>query len=227
KSSLLNRLAGYDAAIVTEVPGTTRDLLREQLVLDGLPVRIVDTAGLRPTDDPIELEGTRRARAEAGKADRILWLHDVREGETAARAAVAEQFDADAPLTIVLNKIDLLDAEVARQDGQAVCDSSDAAPSLRISALTGAGIDELVRHLRQAAGWLEGTEGTFTARRRHLDALARAREHIAAAQAPLQTQPEIAADELRIAQTALGEITGDFTSDDLLGQIFSSFCIGK
>ncbi len=216
KSSLLNRLAGYDAAIVTDIPGTTRDPLREQIVLDGLPVQIVDTAGLRETDDPIEREGTRRAQDAAAQADRILWLHDVREGEPAARAAARAAFpDAAAP-TIVLNKMDLSDAHPA-----------DTADCVAISALTGEGLDALIAHLKTAAGWHEGAEGTFTARRRHLDALARAHARLDAARAPLESRPELAAEELRMAQAALGEITGEFTSDDLLGEIFSSFCIGK
>ena len=225
KSSLLNMLTGYDAAIVTDVPGTTRDPLREQIVLDGLPVQIVDTAGLRDTDDPIEREGTARARGETAKADVVLWLHDAREGEAAARTAAMQHLRERDNVTIVLNKIDLLNASAATaEDGDA---SSDASACLCICALSGAGIDGLIAHLREAAGWREGSEGTFTARRRHVDALERAHAHIVAAQTPLANQPELAAEELRQAQTALGEITGEFTSDDLLGEIFSSFCIGK
>lgn len=217
KSSLLNRLAGYDAAIVTDIPGTTRDPLREQIVLDGLPVQIVDTAGLRRTHDPIEREGTRRALAAAARADRVLWLHDVRDGEAAARAAAAQTLPETSAVSIVLNKIDL--AEHAPGQSAADC--------VAISALTGAGIEALVAHLKSVAGWREGAEGSFSARRRHLDALERASRRLAAALEPLADQPELAAEELRTAQTALGEITGEFTSDDLLGEIFSSFCIGK
>jgi tRNA modification GTPase len=219
KSSLLNRLAGYDAAIVTEIPGTTRDPLREQLVLDGLPVQIVDTAGLRDTEDPIEREGARRAHAAAAQADRILWVFDVREGEQAARKAAGEAFATTDSVTLVLNKTDLCEDPSAQQDA--------AADTVRISALTGTGINALIAHLKASAGWREGAEGTFTARRRHLDALDRAYRRLDAARLPMAAQPELAAEELRMAQTALGEITGDFTSDDLLGEIFSSFCIGK
>ena len=217
KSSLLNHLAGYDAAIVTDIPGTTRDPLREQIVLDGLPVQIVDTAGLRETQDPIEVEGARRAQIAGTQADRILWLQDVRDGEAAARAAAYEAFGDSELITIVLNKIDLLDLQPSHPDAEC----------LHISALTGAGIDALIAHLKATAGWREGTEGAFTARRRHLEALERARAHLAAAREPLATQSELAAEELRMAQAALSEITGEFTSDDLLGEIFSSFCIGK
>ena len=217
KSSLLNHLAGYDAAIVTDIPGTTRDPLREQIVLDGLPVQIVDTAGLRETQDPIEAEGARRAQVAGTQADRILWLQDVRDGEDAARAAAYEAFGDSELITIVLNKIDLLDLQP----------SHTGTECLHISALTGEGVDALIAHLKATAGWREGTEGAFTARRRHLDALERARAHLAAAREPLATQSELAAEELRMAQAALSEITGEFTSDDLLGEIFSSFCIGK
>jgi tRNA modification GTPase len=217
KSSLLNRLAGYDAAIVTDIPGTTRDPLREQIVLDGLPVQIVDTAGLRETQDPIEQEGARRAHAAAAQADRILWLYDAREGEQAARRAASEVLADAQSVTIVLNKIDLIAG--AKPPATADC--------VPISALTGEGLDELVANLKASAGWREGAEGSFTARRRHLDALERAYAHLEASRDPLASQPELAAEELRMAQTALGEITGEFTSDDLLGEIFSSFCIGK
>ena len=217
KSSLLNRLAGYDAAIVTDIPGTTRDPLREQIVLDGLPVQIVDTAGLRETEDPIEVEGTRRAQIAGTQADRILWLQDIRDGESAARTAAQQAFGDSAALTIVLNKADLLEVQPA----------TSGSDCLEISALTGHGIDDLIAHLKATAGWREGSDGTFTARRRHLDALERAGAHLEAARATLASQSELAAEELRMAQAALAEITGEFTSDDLLGEIFSSFCIGK
>ena len=221
KSSLLNRLAGFDAAIVTDIPGTTRDPLREQIVLDGLPVEIVDTAGLRDTDDVIEREGARRAQGEARKADLILWLHDVADGEHVARQAAVEAFgDASGDqgaCTIVLNKIDLLAAEPPQ----------NAQDRIYLSALTGDGVEALIAHLKTAAGWREGSDGTFTARRRHLDALERALNYLDAAGSALADRSEIAAEELRLAQAALGEITGEFSSDDLLGEIFSNFCIGK
>jgi len=228
KSSLLNRLVGYDAAIVTEVAGTTRDPLREHIVLDGLLVQIVDTAGLRETADPIEREGTRRAQLEAGKADRVLWVFDAREGEAAARIAAEQQFGDTSALTVVLNKVDLLPDTCARISmGEAGADGSNPSSCLQVSALTGAGCDNLIRHLKQSADSREGTEGTFTARRRHLDALARTREKIRSAQEVLRVHSELAAEELRLAQAALSEITGEFSSDDLLGEIFASFCIGK
>jgi tRNA modification GTPase len=220
KSSLLNRLAGYDAAIVTEVPGTTRDPLREHLTLDGLPVTVVDTAGLRDTNDPVELEGVRRARLEVARADRLLWVADVREPLAATLAAARGAQSGDGGLTIVANKIDL-GTEAPRlgeEQGTAI---------VYVSALTGAGIELLVAHLKQAAGLAGETAGTFSARRRHLDALERALAHLRAARAPLSGALELAAEHLRNAQTALSELTGELTSDDLLGEIFATFCIGK
>jgi tRNA modification GTPase len=228
KSSLLNRLAGYDAAIVTEVPGTTRDPLREQIIVEGLPLQIVDTAGLRETDDPIEREGARRARIEATKADQILWLFDARAGEAAAREAAEQQFGDTSAVIVVLNKIDLLPEACSVDNGyDSIEDRNGDSGVVRISALTGAGLGSLVGCLKRSAGWREGADGAFTARRRHLDALARTREKAVVAREVLAGQPELAAEELRLAQAALSEITGALTSDDLLGEIFASFCIGK
>ena len=220
KSSLLNRLAGYDAAIVTEVPGTTRDPLREQLTLDGLPVTVVDTAGLRETNDPIEREGVRRARLEVARADRLLWVADAREPLAATVAAARAAHSGDGSLTIVANKIDL--AGVAPQ-----ARSEQGVTIVYVSALTGAGIDMLVAHLKEAAGVTGETAGTFSARRRHLDALDRTRAELRAARPHLAGALELAAEHLRNSQTALSELTGEQTSDDLLGQIFATFCIGK
>jgi tRNA modification GTPase len=220
KSSLLNRLAGHDAAIVTDVPGTTRDTIRERLSLDGVPVEIVDTAGLRPTQDPVEREGVRRARREIDVADHVLWVADIREGLAAALAGAASALSAGAPFTVVLNKRDLVGTAAPQR-------AAGAPPVLEISALTGEGIGELVKHLKKLAGWNESVGGTFSARQRHVDALARARAHVARGSAELKTRLEIAAEELRGAQAALGELTGEVTSDDLLGQIFATFCIGK
>ena len=220
KSSLLNRLAGYDAAIVTDIPGTTRDPLREQMLLDDLPVTIVDTAGLRETADPIEREGVRRTRVEVTRADRVLWVADARTvlatSLDEARAAVG----AETPFTLLLNKVDLTDAApgTSVQDGVTI---------VRVSALTGAGIDLLVAHLKEVAGLGTEVAGAFSARRRHLDALARVRGHLLAARAELAGALELTAEHLRRTQTALGELTGELTSDDLLGQIFATFCIGK
>jgi tRNA modification GTPase len=220
KSSLLNRLAGYDAAIVTEIPGTTRDALREHLTLDGLPVTVVDTAGLRETTDPIEREGVRRARLEVARADRLLWVADVREPLQSALAAARAAASAGAALTIVANKIDL--AGLAPRTTL-----HDATPVIYVSVLTGAGVEQLVAHLKEGAGFVADAPGTFSARRRHLDALARAYAQLTAARPHLQGALELAAEHLRAAQTALGELTGELTSDDLLGEIFATFCIGK
>jgi tRNA modification GTPase len=240
KSSLLNRLAGYDAAIVTDIPGTTRDPLREHLTLDGLPVTIVDTAGLRESADPVEQEGLRRARLEAGRADRVLWVVDVREPLDAALAEARANL-GDAALTLLRNKVDLMD-DPARADadrsrgsttgatrsaGAASAAGPDRAPVLAISALTGAGIDALIAHLHSVAGYNAAAPGTFSARRRHLAALERAQARLVAARAELDGALELAAEELRGAQAALGELTGELTSDDLLGEIFATFCIGK
>ena len=219
KSSLLNRLAGHDAAIVTDVPGTTRDAIREHLSLDGIPLEIVDTAGLRPTHDPVEREGVRRARRAIDDADHILWVADIRAGLEAARASAAAALPEGVSFTIVLNKVDLV--------GNGGPTGSSDAPVLAISALTGEGTGDLVEHLKKLAGWKENVGGTFSARRRHVDALARARAHVARAGPELAKRLEIAAEELRGAQAALGELTGEVTSEDLLGQIFATFCIGK
>jgi tRNA modification GTPase len=219
KSSLLNRLAGYDAAIVTEIPGTTRDPLREHLVLDGLPVTVVDTAGLRDTNDPVEREGVRRARFEVARADRLLWVADVRE-PLAETLADAQRANAGGAVTVVANKIDL--AGVAPQ-----LRSEQGTTIVYVCALTGAGIDLLVGHLKQAAGVVGEPAGTFSARRRHLDALERARAELIAAGSHLNGALEVAAEHLRNAQTPLSELTGELTSDDLLGEIFATFCIGK
>ena len=220
KSSLLNRLAGYDAAIVTDVPGTTRDAIRERLSLDGIPLEIVDTAGLRPTHDPVEREGVRRAQREIDVADHVLWVADIRKGLDAALASAAVALPPDAQFTIVLNKLDLV-------VNRAPAVSAGAPTVLAISALTGEGTRELVEHLKKLAGWNESVGGTFSARRRHVDALARTRAHVGRACPEFPKRLEIAAEELRGAQAALGELTGEVTSDDLLGEIFATFCIGK
>jgi tRNA modification GTPase len=167
---LLNRLAGYDAAIVTEIPGTTRDTLREHLTLEGLPVMIVDTAGLRETNDPIEREGVRRARAEVARADRVLWVADVREPLAAAVAAASAVQGGEGGFTVVANKIDLV-------DGRPRLSMEHGAPVVYLSALSGAGVELLVTHLKEIAGLGAESAGTFSARGRHLDGLARTRQH--------------------------------------------------
>ncbi|MDS4068970.1 MAG: tRNA uridine-5-carboxymethylaminomethyl(34) synthesis GTPase MnmE [Candidatus Competibacter sp.] len=221
KSSLLNRLAGREAAIVTDIPGTTRDVLRERIGIDGMPLHAIDTAGLRDdSPDPVEREGIRRAWAEIETADRILLLVDDREGLTAADRALREQLPAETGVTVIHNKIDLTGREPALQ-------TADWGHELWLSAKTGAGLELLREHLKTCMGY-HGGDGSLMARRRHLDALDRAAGALAAADGQLAARAgELAAEELRHAQNALSEITGEFTSDDLLARIFSSFCIGK
>ena len=212
KSSLLNRLAGVERAIVTEVPGTTRDVLSEQINLDGIPVRLIDTAGLRASTDRVEQEGIRRARAEIAGADWVLWVCDAADEPG---GPPPDGLPGDRTI-IVRNKIDLVPH--ASRDGD----------SIAVSALTGEGVDALKTRLKQTVGYREA-EGTFSARRRHLDALARARTHLAGGRDQLRTHAagELLAEDLRAAHETLGEIVGRMTPDALLGRIFSSFCIGK
>lgn len=221
KSSLLNNLAGHDAAIVTPVAGTTRDVLREQIQVDGMPLHILDTAGLRDTDDVVEQEGVRRARRAMESADRILLVVEDALGITDAERTALASLPSDIPVTVVRNKVDIS----GRLPGT---DLVDGRRELRLSALSGAGVDQLRQHLKACMGYVE-TEGDFIARRRHLDALRRAEKALTDAHQQLHgpAAGELMAEELRRAQVALGEITGSFTSDDLLGEIFSSFCIGK
>ena len=222
KSSLLNALAGHDAAIVTEVPGTTRDVLREHIQLDGMPLHIIDTAGLHDTDDPVEREGMRRAREAIGNADRVLLVIDDRHGFTGADATILQAMPAGIPHTRIFSKIDLSGRSPSLDDSGEVA-------VVALCAHDGRGLDDLRYHLKHCAGFTGQSEGGFSARRRHLNALARAAEHISSGRRQLATQQagELLAEELRQAQQALSEITGEFSSDDLLGRIFSSFCIGK
>ena len=220
KSSLLNRLAGHDAAIVTDVPGTTRDPLREQLNLDGLPFTIVDTAGLRDTADPVEREGVRRTRLEVTRADRVLWMDDARVALDASVREARAALGPDTPFTIIRNKIDLTGEDAGVESGE-------GATVVRLSALTGAGVEHVVAHLKEVAGLAPEIAGVLSARRRHLDALARTRQHLVSARADLARALELTAEHLRRAQAALGELTGELSSDDLLGEIFATFCIGK
>lgn len=217
KSSLLNALAGTDAAIVTDIPGTTRDVLRERINIDGLPINVVDTAGLRESPDVVEAEGIRRARLEIGRADRVLLVMDTREDEPAV-----EDLPPQLPVTLIRNKIDLSGESpgVAEENGR-TC--------VRLSARTGEGLDLLRQHLKNAVDYHAEGSDDFIARRRHLEALERAANHLEQGVTALEIARagEILAEELRLAQQALGEITGEFSSDDLLGRIFSSFCIGK
>ena len=223
KSSLLNRLAGDEVAIVADMPGTTRDVLRQHVHLDGLPLNLVDTAGLRPAADAVEAEGVRRAKGEIARADRVLYVVDagLPAGEPGAAAADLEQLPAGMPVTLVFNKIDLTDMSARK-------DESTVPPRIFLSARTGSGLDLLRAHLMTTAGYLNES-GALAARRRHVDALSRARLHVQRAADTLSGARafELFAEDLRLAQTALGEITGEFTSEDLLGEIFGSFCIGK
>jgi tRNA modification GTPase len=223
KSSLLNRLAGYDAAIVTPVPGTTRDVLRERIHIDGMPLHVLDTAGLRRAGDLIEEEGIRRAQAEMQRADRVLFVIDaVEDPEGSALGEERARLPPNVPLTLVFNKCDLA-------AGLALAEVTGEPPRFMISALTGAGLAEVRAHLKACMGYQSLDGGAISARRRHLESLARARTHTEEG-ARLLTERragELVAEELRMAQQALNEITGEFTSEDLLGRIFASFCIGK
>lgn len=220
KSSLLNRLAGYDAAIVTDIAGTTRDVLREHIHLDGMPLHVIDTAGLRDSADPVEQEGIRRAWQAIGNADRLLLILDDRAGLGEAEQAILTRLPPGIGTTIVRNKIDLSGAEPGIVD-------TEQGVEVRLSALSGEGLPLLREHLKASMGYTG--QGSFIARRRHLEALDRAQAYLAAGREQLLAHQagELLAEDLRLAQEALGEITGAFTSDDLLGRIFSSFCIGK
>lgn len=220
KSSLLNRLAGYDAAIVTDVPGTTRDVLRERIDIDGMPLHVIDTAGLRDQANIVEQEGIRRARLQMDQADRVLLVEDASDATTPHAELMAELPD-ELPVTVIRNKIDL--------SGEPAGINKSDPPVIHLSAKNGDGIDDLVGHLKQVMGYQAAGTGTLSARRRHIDALDRARRHVDAARQQLvdHRAGELMAEELRLAQNDLSEITGEFTSDDLLGEIFSSFCIGK
>lgn len=221
KSSLLNALAGQETAIVTDVPGTTRDLLREHISIDGMPLHVVDTAGLREATDAVEQEGIRRAWAAIESADRLVLVVDDRIGIAAEELAILARLPPALPRTIVRNKVDLTGTTTTAANG-------DHGVEIPVSARSGYGIDTLRAHLKSLMGYQGADEGVFMARRRHLAALALAQEHLSAATALLrQGTGELLAEELRLAQNALGEVTGRFTSDDLLERIFSTFCIGK
>jgi len=224
KSSLLNALSGRDSAIVTEVEGTTRDVLREQIQIDGMPLHIIDTAGLRVSPDIVEQEGIRRAWSEIEKADRILLVVDSTQSQESNPSKLWPDFSEKLPslhnITVIHNK----------------CDQSELKPEvigadpalIRLSAKEREGIDLLKSHLKQVMGY-KHSEGSFIARRRHLDALERANQFLQAGKQQLDGYGagELLAEDLKQTQNALNEITGDFTPDDLLGKIFSSFCIGK
>lgn len=218
KSSLLNRLSGEEVALVSDVPGTTRDVIRQAIQIRGVPLHIMDTAGLRESEDVVENMGIARTHQTLHRADLILLLLDAAKGITAQDEAILAGLPADIPRLLVLNKADLLEG-----DGVGVPEDM---PHVRISAKTGAGIDELRARLLDAVGWRDQESGAFMARERHLRALNLAQTHLQQA-AGVIAHAELFAEELRLAQHALNEITGEFTPDDLLGEIFSRFCIGK
>jgi tRNA modification GTPase len=226
KSSLLNALSGRESAIVTSIEGTTRDVLREHIHIDGMPLHIIDTAGLRESPDEVEQIGIQRAWQEIQQADRVLLLVDSRQSQETDPQRIWPDFisrlENPQKLTLIRNKIDL----TGDQPGLF---TRDGATHINISAAEGSGIDALKEHLKAIMGFHQTGEGGFTARRRHLDALERARIFLDSGKAQLQgyAAGELLAEDLRQAQNVLGEITGEFTPDDLLGKIFSSFCIGK
>ncbi|HFV9294407.1 MULTISPECIES: tRNA uridine-5-carboxymethylaminomethyl(34) synthesis GTPase MnmE [Serratia] len=226
KSSLLNELAGREAAIVTDIAGTTRDVLREHIHIDGMPLHIIDTAGLREASDEVERIGIERAWNEIEQADRVLFMVDGTTTDATEPAEIWPEFMArlpsTLPITVVRNKADITGETLGLSE-------VNGHSLIRLSARTGEGIDLLRDHLKQSMGFTSNMEGGFLARRRHLQALEQAAQHLVQGKEQLVSAyaGELLAEELRLAQQALSEITGEFTSDDLLGRIFSSFCIGK
>jgi tRNA modification GTPase len=227
KSSLLNALAGAELAIVTPIPGTTRDVVSEAIQIEGIPLHVIDTAGLRDSDDPVEKIGIERAWGQIAQADAVLFLHDLTRREEPAyqaddariQARLAQHLPRGVPVIEVWNKCDLGDAAAVLP-----------ASALALSARTGEGLDALRQRLLEVAGWQGMPEGVWIARERHVQALRRVEEHLAFADGHLKPEAlalDLLAEELRLAQNALGDITGEFSADDLLGVIFSSFCIGK
>jgi tRNA modification GTPase len=228
KSSLLNRLAGHEAAIVTATPGTTRDLLREHILLDGMPLHVLDTAGLRSAGDVIEAEGIRRARAAIAAADRVLFVIDAAaDPQALAYLEECSQLPPEVAVTVVFNKIDL--AANGTELRLPTTAASPAPAVVKLSALTGEGFDALAVHLKACMGFTPDGAGALSARARHLEALAQVDAALAQAARQLAARraPELVAEELKRAQQALGEIIGVESSDELLGRIFARFCIGK
>jgi tRNA modification GTPase len=237
KSSLLNRLAGQDRAIVTDIPGTTRDLLSEQITIDGLPLNITDTAGLRVTQDPIEQEGVKRANTAVIEADRLLLVFDSAALSTPIEALISDLLNLTglasqdivqilSRTTLVLNKVDLVDRSSLASQCQI---NGISLPIILISAKHDLGIDDLREHLKSCVNFLSTGEDSFIARERHLKALKSAKKRLKfiEKEAGEHAQWDLLAEELRMAQQELNKITGNFTSDDLLGEIFSNFCVGK
>ena len=249
KSSLLNALAGAELAIVTPIPGTTRDKVQQTIQIDGVPIHVVDTAGLRQSVDEVETLGIARAWSEIASADVVLFLHDLtrqssatyQEGDAAIRRELATALASSVPLLEIWNKADAtpsvpinmphLTAAEANNSTLALAPDPHPAPDvIHLSAKSGQGLPALRARLLALAGWQTGAEGVYIARARHVQALSRVSEHLRLAQnwlAPSEHALDLLAEELRLAQNALGEITGEFTADDLLGEIFSNFCIGK
>jgi tRNA modification GTPase len=250
KSSLLNALAGAELAIVTPIPGTTRDIVRQTIQIEGVPLHVVDTAGLREGADQVEQIGIERAWGQIEKADAVVFLHDLTRADApdyqAADAAIAARLPDDVPVVHVWNKADavsgaisVIPAEAGTQGFQvekrepwvpAFAGMTSSWPAIVLSAKTGEGLGSLRQHLLAIAGWQAAPEGVFIARERHLHALRRVDGHLMEAAGLIAQQAQaldLLAEELRLAQNALSEITGEFSADDLLGVIFSRFCIGK
>ena len=238
KSSLLNALAGAELAIVTAIAGTTRDKVQQTIQIDGVPLHIIDTAGLRHSEDEVEKIGIERAWAEIENADAVLFLHDLVRWNDAAEslsyqaadAAIATQLASllppRVPVIQVWNKVDAVPA----QQAAAAIDTADITRNIAVSAKNGQGLETLRRTLLQVAGWQPAAEGVYIARERHVQALRQVSAHLDLADSQLKAKSQaldLLAEELRLAQGALGDITGEFSSDDLLGVIFSKFCIGK
>lgn len=218
KSSLLNALAGHEAAIVTEIAGTTRDILKERIQIDGMPLHIIDTAGLRESDNVVEKEGIRRAHEEIKQADKILLLIDSTDPEI---SSIIKTLPPELDITKIYNKIDLVGIEPEIIE-------SEHGTQIYLSVKKGIGMELLTNHLKKTVGYNGETDDVFIARRRHIEALSSAQNSVESALIQLENQSgELVAEDLRIAQNSLAEITGTFSSDDLLGKIFSSFCIGK
>jgi tRNA modification GTPase len=226
KSSLLNALAGAELAIVTPVAGTTRDRVQQTIQIEGVPIHVIDTAGLRSSEDAVEIIGIERAWEAIASADVLLFLHDLtrmhladyQAADAEITANLVQQLPGRVPVIDIWNKVDAMTATASPEAG------------ITLSAKTGSGLDTLRQALLQAAGWQAPAGGSFIARERHLQALRRVQQHCAEAAKHLASQAQaldLLAEELRLAQTALADITGEFSSDDLLGVIFSRFCIGK
>lgn len=222
KSSLLNALSGRESAIVTEIAGTTRDILKEEIHIDGMPLHILDTAGLRESTDQVEKIGIQRAWQALDSADRVLVMLQAGEAIDPEDQAILDKLPPSLPVTLIRNKIDLIAAEPGLVE-------TDQCTEIWLSAKHKLGLDLLTSHLKEVMGFQQTSEGVFMARKRHLDAIQQALDSVHNAQHQLEhfAAGELVAEDLRLAQNALSEITGRFSSDDLLGRIFSSFCIGK